>query len=129
MLVMKKRFALVLVVALALAASVRSQDGGNPVPPAAPVATPRILGNIPDGTPPPPAPPKPAFVVPPADILATTTHEPGDRQSNRQQLNRHHHHRVCHKHPPRHLALIGLRGRDPAHDSSGREFLGNSLGI
>ena len=66
---------------MALAASVRSQDGGNPVPQqgAAPVATPRILGNIPDGTPPPPAPPKPAFVVPPSDILATTTHEQGGR--------------------------------------------------
>ena len=77
--VMKKRFALVLVVALALAASVRSQDGENPAPPAAPLVTPRILGNIPDGTPPPPAPPKPAFVVPPSDILATTTHEQGGR--------------------------------------------------
>jgi len=80
-----KLLPLLLVSAIVLAASVRSQEenavpseGSAVAPVALPVAA-RIIGNIPDGTPPPPQPPKPVFVVPARDILASTTHQQGGR--------------------------------------------------
>jgi hypothetical protein len=44
------------------------------------IATARILGEIPDGTPPPPAPPKPEYHVAARDILSTTTYQQGGRK-------------------------------------------------
>ena len=47
---------------------------------------PRILGDIPDGTPPPPAPPKPEFIVPAEGILESETHEQGGREITIQKI-------------------------------------------
>jgi hypothetical protein len=87
----------VFVALMAIAVTVRSQDGGQAVSQgevpgdsaAAPVVLPtvaRILGNIPDGTPPPPQPPKPGFIVPNRDIVTTTTHEQGGRTITIQKI-------------------------------------------
>ena len=78
----------ILVTFMALVSPVRSQDDGNTTPQegAAPAATARIIGNIPDGTPPPPAPPKPAYVVPQRNILGTTTQEQGGRTITIQKI-------------------------------------------
>lgn len=82
----------VLVVALATAVSVRSQDMDvenseylnedfENVPTAA-----RILGEIRDGTPPPPFPPKPEYPISARDILSTTSHEQGGRTITIRQI-------------------------------------------
>ena len=94
-----KAFPLVLVVVMAAAASVYSQEVESPTSealstatgaPAAPSAvihtTSRILGNIPDGTPPPPAPPKPRFIIPQTEVLASKTHQQGGRTITIQKI-------------------------------------------
>lgn len=49
------------------------------IPPPGAANPPRLLNNIPDGTPPPPKPPKPPFVVAKRDILSTTAHQQDGR--------------------------------------------------
>jgi hypothetical protein len=75
------RIILLLISAAALAHSqeaISSAPGDAEATLEAPTA-PRILGEIPDGTPPPPQPPKPEYHIAARDILATTTHEQGGR--------------------------------------------------
>ena len=65
--------------------SVHSQDASGTinrqpaVPATVPIATARIIGNIPDGTPPPPQAPKPQFVARAMDILDSKVYEQGGR--------------------------------------------------
>lgn len=78
-------------VLLAAASLAHSQDEPKSVfreSTAAPVtlATARILGEIPDGTPPPPAAPKPEFNIAKRDVLAKTTHEQGGRTITIRQI-------------------------------------------
>jgi hypothetical protein len=82
----------ILVVIMALTASVRSQDAETTAS-SRPTVTPvvvstnaRILGNIPDGTPPPHAPVKPAVVVPAENVLESTAHEEGGRTITIQRI-------------------------------------------
>jgi len=44
------------------------------------IATARVLGDLPDGTPPPPEPAKPGFIIPTADILESAIHEHDGRK-------------------------------------------------
>ena len=82
---MKKITLFVSLTTLACLVPVHSQDGpttvvGQPSTPApAPVATARIIGTIPDGTPPPAQAPKPQFVARATDILDSKVYEQGGR--------------------------------------------------
>lgn len=78
-------------VLLAAATLAHSQDEPSSVSresETAPVtlATARILGKIPDGTPPPPAAPRPEFNIAKRDVLATSTHEQGGRTITIRQI-------------------------------------------
>jgi hypothetical protein len=76
---------LALLATLAISTIIRSQDDSlastteTAVDSEISITSPRILGNIPDGTPPRPAPPKAPFIVPATKVLQTTTHEQGGR--------------------------------------------------